>query len=172
MILESLRIVTDALRDPAYGVNAQLDGIPVDDEDAVPEQVVFIGDSTRDEEVAEWIAPPRVPAIYVVQASPASLEGDSPTGRRDGERIALGLWYIGRDSDRARSNTSAHYTLRAVVRTLDTLFSNVNAADRTRNSVSLIDLDSLTWGEASASIGEKGASGAVVMIARARDMAP
>lgn len=134
MILESIRIIADALEDSTYGVNAQLPSLDIDSGDTVPENIKTFADETRDILVAlDRVAEP-LPSINVFLGGPIDAEPEVLTTTRDADvpitiRIAL-------SNDQAQNGTrDIYYYMRAVEKCLRDLGSNANAADRSRNNV-------------------------------------
>jgi len=170
MILESVRIVADALKHEEYGVNAQIDTITRDGTDPAPPHVKLFGDITRDKWVATLQDPAVVPAIMVAPSGPASLSGEVLADAiRDSESVAIDVLYIGRDISPEQAITAMYMTFRAVLRTLKELMGNSRADDRTRNGVCVIAAQDVTWGLAELPIGSYGSTGALVLTLSARD---
>jgi hypothetical protein len=182
MHLEAIRAITDWLAGTTLdyqganqGVNAQLATVPLDVGDVAPDSVVFFGDATRDDIVAQQGLPVNAPAIYVSAASPAISDGEvipGPPGVRDARNLGVAIRYIRRDANTAAAFRDTGYTLRAVIKSLKQFCRSENAAARLRNSIQMRDQLSLTWGIAAEWEGAAGVTGAVIVTWYVRDLAP
>lgn len=182
MHLEVLRTVKDWLAGDLLdftsvnqGVNAQLAGIPRDAGDAVPENVVFFGEVTRDDIVAQQGMPVNVPAIFVSAATPAEVDGEikpGPPGVRDARNLGVVIRYYRRDCNTAKAFQATSYTLRAIIKSLKKMVAGENYNVTRRNNVQIRMQMSLTWGMAAEWEGAAGVTGAVIATYYVRDEAP
>lgn len=142
MILETVRVISDALGHLTYGVNAQLASLDIDSGDIVPTNIVKIANETENFLVALGRAAEPYPSLNVALDEDVELE-QVLTSHRDGTvtvaiRVAL-------SNDQAHNGMrDTYYYLRAVAKTLLDLGSNSNVADRTRNNVCVGVLEELT----------------------------
>lgn len=135
MVKETIRMVTDALRDPAYGVNEFLS------EDL---RVRSFGDETRDDTVAQGIPLKPYPSLNVSLAQPVDLEGEVQTIFRDGLDMAIQISYMDRDSDLAEANARLWDTMRGVQRCLKRWLANENIPAREMDGVQVISCTRMT----------------------------
>lgn len=170
MILETVRIMTDALADGSYGVNVKLAAIPIDVGDDAAPPVAVIGDITRDRWAAELMDPPKIPALLVAPAGPGFLKGEVLAGPiRLAETIPIDVIYIGRDVDSQDALAHMMLTFRAVLQTLRDLMGNDQADDRVRNNVCVVSAKDVTWGLAEMPLESAGATGALTVSFEVRD---
>lgn len=150
MILETLRIVTDWLKDTTYGVGPMLAALPMDGSDTRP-TAPTVTDETRDGPAARRkISPAEEPALLVRQADPADLNGEPfpNNGPRDAV-VHLAIWYGDKKSASEKGNQAAHYVLRAAAQSLRLLTGPTQAATaaavaaKTRNNVQLLKCEDL-----------------------------
>lgn len=176
MIVELLRMVADALRDPNTGVNAQLAGVPRDAADVAPPAVAEVLDASAedrrmedgDKSAAGW------PKLLVLEDQPSPFDGEVGTRHRDGQ-VRVTVVYLPRDPGAAGVAAASSYTRRAAARAVRGLLRNDSAPARTRNSVYLVAAvpqTGLTWRPPSDKIGELRHAGALTWTFDVRDQAP
>lgn len=130
MIVETVRIVADALADDATGVNARLAALAVDAGDTVP-LVARVLDAVSDdavaaaEQVADW------PVLMVAPGGQFEVEGATPSGqRRARQGLPISVAYASGDTgDPAERLRNAEYTIRAVTHVV------TNMGQKERNGV-------------------------------------
>lgn len=143
MILETVRVVSAALENLTYGVNAQLASLDIDSGDTVPTNIVTIGNETEDFLVAMGRVVTPFPSLSVALDGDADLDGEVLTTIRDAE-IPIAI-RMGLSNDQAQNGLrDTYYYLRAVIKTLRDLSSNSNIADRTRNNICVAEILELT----------------------------
>lgn len=145
MLLETIRCVTTALNTGSIGVNTQIAGLPVDNGDVVPPNIVYITDETVNLSLALNKAPADVgyPMLLVTILSPVDMAGEVVSTVRSSE-IQVLIQYIASGIDTHNMVRDAYYTMRAVVRCLHDFHSNDHADMRNRNGISIQECLSLT----------------------------
>jgi hypothetical protein len=172
MILETLRVVTDALAHESYGVNATLASLPLDGDDVRPEAPATIKDSTRDAIVARNRVNDELPSLTVLlDDGTVDMDGEVQTSYRDAD-INVVIQYLGKNIDSDGGLADGFYMLRAVERTIRTLMLNENANDRTRNGIQLLQVNSIRHAPGFASANDALAAGELSVSFRVRDTAP
>lgn len=139
MIVEAVRLVADALKDAATGVNEALSAQAVDSGDAVPE-IVRVIDAVSDdaaalgEDAADW------PVLIVSPGGPFDVDGATPSGRRTTlPTMPVSVAYVSHDSgDPADRLRNGEYTARAVMGVITTM------AQPVRNGVCVVAAESFT----------------------------
>lgn len=172
MIVETIRTWTDWLKDPTYGVNAQLANVPKDAGDPVPTNIAFIGDQTRDKVVAQWKEPQDFPALYVTMDGPAVGAGEVGTIHRDYDSVVVAIRYLVRNPDAEEALRDTFYTLRAIVRSVKDLAHNDQAPQRTRNGIYIGTVKSIAYGQWREGVGNATATGVVTITQDVRDSSP
>ena len=138
MILETIRLVANALATGSYGVNTQLSSLTLDVGDTVPPSLVTVVDETRNDEVAVGRYPETYPCLVVTLDGSVELQGEVTSNYRDAE-VTVMVRYVQSNIETAQARTDCYYTLRAVQKCLKTFFSNLQAADRSKNNVQVIE---------------------------------
>lgn len=133
MVKETLRLLTDALNHPTYGVNIQLDQIAGS---TAPNVTAY--DETRNDQVAMGHNAEPYPSLNVVLAEPANMQGEVHTSLRDGISLPIAIGYVGRNTDSAEGVCHLWDTIRAVQFCLRDWLRNENAADRELNNVQVV----------------------------------
>lgn len=174
MELETVRMVTDHLKDPDEGVDACLALIEKDDpKDAKPEKVGFIGDETRDEVVAGWLAPPRLPALYVSIDGPMAVQGETPTfdyrDTMDGSGVAVAVRFLQKEPTKRKAVQERCYVIRAVVMSLTRLLNK--GTSNIRNGIEMIAAERIDYGRWREAVGDCEVTAAVVVMFKTRDNA-
>lgn len=148
MIVEVLRIVADALDDDEIGVNVELGTLPYDDEDDSdrPPAIEAVLDPTRDEYAAAGEIGPTWPVLVVTQDGPVEVEPERGAKLRD-HTVPVAIRYATGDANLARATRHGLYTLRALLRSLETLSDNEHVDRRKRNKVTLRKFTRVTWGQ-------------------------
>lgn len=174
MLLEPIRIVADWLADATYGVNALRLTVPVDAGDAQP-GAVTIGDATRDGNVARGRLPD--PATGVTNLIAVDLTGGGTfdggvlTTVRDGTVPVV--IRIGTPNEVTEDGTrDGLYLARVVCQSLKVLAEASHVADRTRNSVVLLDMPTLAMQPLFQPMEDQSVTAAVVATFKVRDLAP
>lgn len=150
-MLEIVRMVTDQLRDPLIGVEAMLATLTPDLEtDIIPVHIPFIGDETRDAEVADGQDPPALPALYVTEDGPLTVEGEVHTNdHRDslpGSGVLIAIRFVEGNSNTIEAVQARTYVMRAVVKSLRVMLDNAGAAGVLRNGIELVSCDRMEYG--------------------------
>lgn len=152
MVVEGLRILVDALNSPVYGVNEQLERVPVDTGDSQPPAILSVLDLTRNVEVltlaAQGLGGIAAPALICAPEEPVVLNGELEGAgiRRDGEAVSYSVTYATRDPDLAQASLDGLYTMRAIEQVIGHLMKTSNIADRTRNGVVLQTCVEISYG--------------------------
>lgn len=131
MVKETLQMVVSALKDPTYGVNAQLSG------SSVP-LIASIGAEVDNNEVALGNPSKPYPSLSVTLNEPLQLVGEVDTFYRDGIDMAIAVAYMGRDIEIAKGNSEMWDTMRAVQRCFRDWLRNGNASDRQLDGIQVI----------------------------------
>lgn len=141
MILEAIRSLTDFLKDPTYGINAELSALTLEDGDPAPPSIAAVLDPTRNliEGALDW------PILTVTQDGGAEADGEVSTVKRDAT-VSLVIRYVTADPDPERTVTDTLLTLRALSRALRTYLDNTHIADRTRNGVCVLTCRRMAYG--------------------------
>lgn len=140
MILETIVLLSRALRSTEYGVNELLREIPIFPDHKVPPPIAAIFNVLEDEEVAEGaIAPDDWPALVLDQFASAEDSGEI-RGSSSGSFIELpslgvSVLYATQQADIEIAKQDAMYTLRAVRRTIARWLDNTSVADRCVNEM-------------------------------------
>jgi len=149
MIVESVKIVADALADATIGVNAQIPTVPRfagHDQPPNVKNVLTIFDDERtasEEDPADW------PALIVTVGTPWSLDGFPLTDNLQGRGGGVSVLYYTRKPDYEVALRDGYYTIRAALWTLVDLFDPGRAgseADRVQNGIQLEALTGHTMG--------------------------
>lgn len=152
MVISGLRILVSALENPAYGINEQLDRVPVDTSDGQPPAILSVLDLTRHPEVLALgtnglggIAPP---ALICAPEDPVVAMGEIEGAaiRRDGEAVSYSVTYATREPDLAQACRDGLYTMRGIEQVIGHLMKQANEADRTRNGVVLTYCTQISYG--------------------------
>lgn len=146
MIIETLRIVADALANQTYGVNAQLPLVPLDGSDPVPSNVVTIEDETRNFDVALNKAPTDdYPQLLVALNNEVEMQGQVVSSVRE-STVEVIIQYVALGVQTDTAIRDGYYTMRAVTKCITDLFDNANESARTRNGVHAQELMSMRHG--------------------------
>lgn len=140
MILECLRIISDALKHPSYGVNAHLATVPLDGNDPMPPLVTLVADETTNGAVARGYVPDTFPSVFVSMHGSARMMGEVMTFERIGH-IPIMVGVALSDSQSERGSANVYYTLRAVEQCIRDLMRNTNSAVRTRNDILVFGIE-------------------------------
>jgi hypothetical protein len=134
MILETIRIVSEALENGTYGVNAQLSSLDIDSGDTVPTNIVKVGNETEDFLVAMGRVVTPLPSLNVALDGDVDLDPEVMTIVRDGD-VVIAI-RVGQSNDQAQNGMrDTYYYLRAIQKTLRDLSANGNIDARTRNNI-------------------------------------
>lgn len=171
MLLETIRMVTNGLNSPTYGVNTQLLGIVTGSGDVLPTNVVAY-DETRNADVAVGRYPEdALPCLTVTLDGQVLLEGEVTSGYRDAT-VNVTIRYLTQDVETHRGNSDVYYTLRAVQRALRQFNANANAADRLLNDVQVLECLDITHINLFMNIDDIYCTGAIRASFRVRDINP
>lgn len=172
MILETIRIVVDALEHSSEGVNAELQSIPIDSGDARPPDIVSVLDPTQSDAAARQESGDDWPVLLVDSVREARSEALQSQTNIDANSIPLGIAYITHDPDSAESVQDTLYTLRAVLRAVNNLQDR--DSDRKRNDVQILKPNEAAWREipGGADLGPGTATGMVMVDFHVRDLSP
>ena len=171
MILETVRMVADALAHSGYGVNVQLATLSLDGGDPVPSPIAVIADETRSPDVAVGRYPTTTPCLTVTLEGNVSLDGEVISDNRDAD-VTILIRYVTRDVDAASGNADVLYTLRAVQKTIRAFNSNTNAIDRVRNAIQILECLSMEHASLFDSIDDVVCTGGVRVTFKVRDTNP
>lgn len=171
MILETLRLVTNALNNATYGVNAQLDTLGLVAGDTAPPHVFTIVDETRDNQVAVGRYPTTLPALTVVLVDDVTMWGQVQSDIRDGT-IAVLIRYVFTNVETAKGNSDVFYTLRAVEKTLTTFNSPDSESDRILNNIQIVSCDTIIHTHLFENIDDAYVTAGLKATFRVRDITP
>lgn len=141
MELEVLRMMAAAAADATIGINAMIDGLPVEGADERPPHVTLYN-SVEHQWVRRKSFPESghgltFPAVAIRLASPLQVEQVMTTVRD--AQVPVMFAYLVRDAETLEGSFDALQTNRAILRFLRRLADNAGAAFRTRNGVQLIN---------------------------------
>ncbi len=141
-MIEVIRIVSAALVHATYGVNVQLETVPLAEEHRKPHPIVKFLDATEDDEVLVQPRPLDYPAI--VTSIQTRAESDSEFGGvfRDWNSVEVFIDLIVGTAD-AFSARDVLYTLRAIVKCLHDLMDPVNTEDTQLNNICIFQINSI-----------------------------
>jgi hypothetical protein len=171
MLLETIRMVADALANNTIGVNAQLATLTVDAGDALPASIVTVADETRNGQVAVGRYPTTLPCLTVTLNGQVELDGEVVSSYRDAE-VSILIRFVTQDADTAQGNTNAYYTLRAVVKALREFNRNTNESLRSRNGIHVLECKSLTHVQLFENIDDAYVTGGIEVTFHVRDTTP
>lgn len=154
MIVETVRIVADALKDDTYGVNVLLDALARDEHDPAPPRVAAIVDVTRDavlaagEQGIDFVPPADWPALIVAPFGAFTTEGQAnmSQGIIDGTGAGVQVTYGTAQADLSAAMRDGAYTVRAVSQCMTQLFLEANVQARIRNGIALWSIRRRQWG--------------------------
>lgn len=182
MRLETVRAVTDWLKDPVNGVNALLPGIPRDAGDDLPpllaeadDELAAVYDVTRHEWVRKRQNPPAQPCLYVTTERSFDLHGEEMVGTYvdTSTPCVVIIRYLAAKSNTEVGTTDGEYTIRAIRQSIRRLMRQDNDAPaRTRNGICILDWVRCTYYPVTETIGEHQVSGAVALHFTVRDTNP
>lgn len=170
MLLETLRMVTDALNSATYGVNTKLSGLSIDSGDSIPTSLAAIVDQTRSQDVAVGRYPAEFPCLVVSLNGDTQLNGFLYSDVRDGN-VSVVIRYITQAENMATGVSEGFYVLRAVQQTLADFVSNDQAADRSRNNVQILEMTELVHRQMFENIDDANVVGALQTTFKVRDIA-
>lgn len=151
-------------------LTADLDG------DVIPQAIAFIGDETRDPEVADGQDPPGTPALYVTEGGPMAVEGEVRTNDHrdsvDGSGVAIVIGLVEANANTIEAVQARTYILRACIKSLTLLLDNTGAAGVYRNNIEVVSCDRMEYGRWVETLHQSRISAALVCLFRYRDHAP
>lgn len=122
MIVEVPELLAAALRHDTYGVNAQLESVPLREGHERPPDLVAVLEPTEDDTAARNPETPNEwPVVVVSWQNVGDVDGTVTRQNRDAGTYTLALSYVTRRADCAAAVRDAGYTLRAMLRTLRVL---------------------------------------------------
>lgn len=145
MIWADVLILRDGFADPTYGVNRQLESLPLEPGHRRPEPIKQVMSVLTDARAALMQAGAdqavgNAPAIVLLADEPTRWDGEVATAKRDGECTVLAC-VITRQGDPDRANLEAAYYLHAMVRTVRELMAlDPNLPARKKGGVSLVSV--------------------------------
>ena len=176
METDVLRMIADWLGradlSKADGYNDVATEIELDASDPAMEEVGYIGDETRDRHVAERMDPPALRALYVMADGPATLSGElfANQGYRDTLDLRVSIRYVVKNPESEQAIRDSYLATKVILKSLSRWMANANAADRTRNSVCVIEATGAVAGPVREEVGDQGTvTSAVIVILRVRD---
>lgn len=175
MILETLRLLTDALNDGTTGVNIYLATIPTSGGDAVPTPLALIVDRTRHFSAAIGRLPDEAasyPCLLISQPGGGNeIDPHVHAGPiRDGH-VQVVIRYGALESAAAKAVRDGYYTLRALEKSITSWLNGPEAA-RTSNSVVVYKCDQTSVYDVWEPVDDKVVAGAMALTFTVRDMAP
>lgn len=178
MILETIRMTSDWLKDATHGVNAELDalqaGVDMDATDPAMLAVAVIRNPTEDADAAAWQAPIELPAIDVREDGPVAADGEVATVYRDAASVALAIRYFATAAEEDVAVQQTMTALRAIVRSLAKFLQDTPEAEaaRSRNGILILGCTTLTFGRWHEGVGDAKVTGAVGITLQVRDTLP
>lgn len=171
MILETIRIVTDALASSSsYGVNTQIAAVDLDSGDSAPPDVATFVDETRSDAVAvNRITGSTKPVVAVTVGDNTVLVADPMSDVREGT-VTIEVSLIYDNADTAEAKQDFLYTMRAIQRAVRQLMHNDNASARTRNDIHVQSLTGMTIGDVFAPIEDGNVAGTITLEFLVRDV--
>jgi hypothetical protein len=171
MLIETLRMVADALATGSIGVNAQLASLPRDSTDEAPPAVIGVFDSTRSAQVATGRYPNVFPSLVVTLDGNVPLDGEVMSNIRQAAVTVL-IRYITKDIASEQGNQATYYTLRAVQKALRDFLSNTHSDMRSRNDIHITVCDSMEHVELFQPIDDASCTGGIRATFKVRDIQP
>lgn len=173
MIIETIRVVKDALADGTIGINAQLTTLDLDAGDSTPTDIATVTDETVNFEAALNRPSEPTPSVNVALNADVDLDGEVMTTFRDGEvELAIRVAVI---EDQVHNGVrDIYYYIRAIEKCLRDLASNANAAVRLRNNVQVREILDMTHRPIFREIEDSGTTltGQLVITWLVRDISP
>jgi hypothetical protein len=148
VIVQAQRMITSALRNGGYGVNAQLLALSTDPSDSTT-PVATMDDETQNLAVAlNRSSGLTLPALVVTLDGDFTITAYTQNNYREAE-IPFLIRYVVKDAEADKAQTNTYYTIQALEHCLAAWQLNQNAADRTHNNVQVISttgmLHSKNW---------------------------
>lgn len=143
MILNTIRLIADALGSPIIGVNAKLATMDFAEDDA-PANIALVADETRNDTVALRQAPDTTPALLVTADDSVDVSSNLLNSRAQDATVSVVVHYIGSHVLTGTGRTDYYHTMRAVRSTIGDLFDPANEAARTRNGILAMDYETMT----------------------------
>lgn len=183
MELEVTRILTAALKDGTYGVNALLADVPLSPPDAAAQvagtfavpAVLDIVNDVEDELVGTDQEPANSPALVVVTQNTGPLTLLQPSELQwETKALQVGIAYLIRDVSPAIGRRYGLYTLRAARQSLIRFFAAARAtpALRRENSIDVLRPMSLSQERVVGAVGRAALTGILRVTLNVRDTAP
>jgi hypothetical protein len=146
MQLEVVRMVADALKSSAYGVNKKLLTVPRDLTDPMPPPVALIADEVRDLVAANFVTPPQTPAIYVSVDEMFEADDTIQTvAHRDSSLMIVILRYFHGEVDTPKAVRDAMYTMRAAAQAISAWMVDTTIT-REENGVQILGMPEIQYG--------------------------
>ena len=143
MVRETIKLYTNALRHPTYGVNAQLLALPLEDGASRPDPFQLITNELENGTVARRYVNVDEPNISVALAQPADLDPAVITTVRDAEiTLAVNITLANTDTEVGHDNT--YTVMRAIERATAAFLKPANAADHQLNAIEVYQCTRMT----------------------------
>lgn len=183
MELEVTRLLTAALKDPVYGVNALLEDVPLSPPDAAAKllgtfavpQVADVVNDIEDELIGADQEPANSPALVVITQNTGTMTLLEPSELQwETKGCHVGIAYAIRDVAPAIGRRYGLYTLRAARMSLVRYFAaaRANTALRRENSIDVLRPVNLSQERVTGSIGRAALTGILRVTLNVRDTAP
>lgn len=143
-MIEVIRVVTAALQHDTYGVNKQLQTIPLAEGHRKPKLVKRFLDASENDEVLVAPRPLDYPSIVVSMQTRAESDSEMGGVFRDWNSVEIFIDLIVGTAD-VFSARDVLYTLRAIIKSLHDLMDPVNSSDTQQNNVCIIAINSIAF---------------------------
>lgn len=168
MILETVKIIADALEDATYGLAVYLANVPVEAGDSAPATPTFKNQADDADAARKQLPDGDGPWLFVAAGD---ADQTHPTTRLVSDaQLFVGLTYLIRDTDTANAARVSSYTERALRKFLGVLNGNDGAALRTRNQVQVSEISNIRFTTPEAPIGDRTMSWSITFMCRSRDL--
>lgn len=171
MILETVHLVAEALRDPEYGVNAQLANVQRFPADPMPPLLKRVYDVSKDNEASfKTGVPLEYPHLLVRADGPVQMTPEKLTAPDRFGEVPVLIRYAVKKEQMQQAFRAMAYTLRAICYTLDWFNHNAQTNEmRTSHDVQLWAMIDLEFGEFIEEVGDGIVVGAVSCVWQVRD---
>lgn len=145
MLREIALLLTDALRDPTYGVLATLPSVPraANDPDPIGRAgTIYVVNEYDTEQVALGGDLDIIPALIVLIDGPADVAGDRGRGQV-GETVRVTVLYYDRADNLLRAKAAGAVVMRAVRKCLNRYCGRTSQEDRTLHQIRLLEVTRL-----------------------------
>lgn len=176
MILETLRLLTNALTDGATGVNARLASVPLLNGDGTPPSLALIADETRNVSAAIGRLPDDetlYPCLLVGQPDGGNtLDPMTKAGPLRDATIQVVIRYGALDATAANAASDLFYTMRAVEQCASGWLNGTGGTALTASNVTVMYGTAMTHYAVWQPVGDKCLAGALTLSLYVRDAAP